>query len=349
MYGVVIGKGYIRKLFGVNMLNQDFVHLHVHSEYSLLDGLGSPAQYAERAAKLGFSSIAITDHGNIDGHLKWQRACKNAGVKPIFGCELYVVEDVAKKEKGDQKFHMIVLVKNFEGWKALARMLTVANLEGFYSKPRIDRKVLLDNVNDGLVILTGCSGSFLLMPNGVELLIELKKNRGVDCYLEVMPHGINGQVKVNELCLALNRKYDLPLVATNDCHYVLAEHAKAQEVLLAVQRQAKWKDKDRWKFGFEGLHLRTADEMIAEFKIQGVLNRIQYYNAMSNALAVGEMCWGFEIPKREISLPKVPGYPEDVDAFLIEKCLAQFKEIFGTDISEEFWNEFERREAADQK
>jgi len=317
------------------MNNSDFIHLHVHSEYSLLDGLGSPKQYMERAVEMGFRAIAITDHGNIDGHLRWQEECKKVGIKPIFGCELYIVEDTEKKEKGEERFHITLLVRDFESWQALARMLTLASLEGFYRKPRIDRKVLLNEAKKGMVILTGCSGSFLLMPQGVELLIELSKNKGVECFLEVMPHRIERQVKINQLCLELSKKFGLPLVATNDCHYIRSDYVKAQEVLLAVQRQAKWKDPDRWKFGFEGLHLRSADEMIVEFKAQGVIPRIQYYQAMANTREVEERCSGFEIPKRGISLPitryekEQPGV--DVNEILSQLCEIKRKEFHTTD------------------
>ncbi len=327
------------------MKNPDFVHLHVHSEYSLLDGLGKPEHYIERAKELGFRALAVTDHGNIDAHLKWQRVCKKNELTPIFGCELYIVEDMQKKEKKEIRGHMTVLVKNLEGWQALARILTISNLEGFYGKPRIDGRTLLDNVNDGLVVMTGCASSFLLLSQGESLLVGLR-DKGINCYLEVMPHTIQLQIDINQICIRMNQKYNIPFVATNDCHYVRAEHAKAQEVLLAVQRQARWKDPNRWRFEFDGLYLRTSDEMIQKFKEQGTLSRSQYTEAMINTRVVADQCCDFRLPKQEISLPKVPDYPEDMETFLIEKCLTHFKEIFGKDISREFWDEFKKREAA---
>ncbi|MCJ7747879.1 MAG: PHP domain-containing protein [Desulfobacterales bacterium] len=326
------------------MNNSDFVHLHIHSEYSLLDGLGKPLHYVEKAKELGFRALAVTDHGNIDAHLQWQKTCGKVGIKSILGCELYLVSDMKSKVKGDPHGHVTVLVKNLSGWQALARMLTIANLEGFYYRPRLDFKTFLNNVNSGLVVMTGCATSFLMMPGGVEFLVELGKNRGIDCYLEVMPHQTDGQKHVNELCCELNQKYDLPLVATNDCHYVQADHNIAQEVLLAIQRQAKWKDKDRWRFEIDGLYLKTADEMVQSFKEQDVLSRANYHRAIANTLEVAEKCWEFELPKQEINLPKVPGYPEDIETFLIEKCLSRFKELFGEDISKEFWSEFSRQD-----
>jgi DNA polymerase-3 subunit alpha len=177
------------------MNNSDFTHLHLHSEYSALDGLGSPDQYAEVAKDMGFTALAITDHGNIDGHLRWQKSCERAGIRPVLGCELYMVSDANSKNKEDPRGHMTVLAKSEDGWSALAKMLTVANLDGFYYKPRLDFKAFLANVNRGLVVMTGCSNSFLKMPGGVDLLVELAKNRKIDCYLEVMPHAIDDQIK----------------------------------------------------------------------------------------------------------------------------------------------------------
>ncbi|MBU2060137.1 MAG: PHP domain-containing protein, partial [Gammaproteobacteria bacterium] len=245
------------------------IHLHVHSEHSLLDGYGSPKQYAERAKALGHKFLGLTDHGNVDGALKWQRACVKEGIRSIIGCEMYIVSDLKIKKKGEKRGHITVIVKNKEGWQALLRMLTIANLEGFYNKPRIDYRSFLDNVNDGLIILTGCSSSFLLFPDGQEMFFNLIR-MGIECYLEVMPHRIEVQYKINRLCLDLSKQTNVPLIATNDCHYVMEEQWKVQEVLLAIQRKDKWSNPKRWKFGFAGLHLRTEGEMVEEFSKQGI-------------------------------------------------------------------------------
>ena len=308
------------------MNNSDFVHLHVHSEHSLLDGLGSPKAYAERAAELGFRALAVTDHGNIDAHLKWQKACAKVGLKPVLGCEIYFVSDMKSKEKGDPHGHLSVLVKNLSGWEALARMLTISNLEGFYYRPRLDFLTFLHNVSRGLVVMTGCAASFLMMPGGIEFLVELGRNRGVDCYLEVMPHLTDNQKRVNELCRDLSQKYDFHLVATNDCHYVQADHSMAQEVLLAIQRQAKWKDKDRWRFEIDGLYLKTADEMIRAFGEQRALSRADYYRAMANTLEVAGKCWDFQLPKKDMDLP-LTRYEKERSGVAADEILESFCEI----------------------
>lgn len=283
----------------------NFIHLHVHSEYSQLDGLGKPEQYAQRAKDLEMLAIAVTDHGNIDGAIKWQRACKKIGVKSIIGAELYIVPDMKIKEKGEHRGHITFLVKNQQGWKALLKMITISNLEGFYNRPRIDYQTLLNNVNDGLVMMSGCSNSFLLLPGGVSFFHDLTDlgGNGGDFYLEVMPHCIDLQVKINRLCLNLAGETGIPLVATNDCHYVLKDQWKAQEVLLAIQRKAVWGDPKRWKFSFTGLHLRTAFEMMEEFEKQGVLSKRQYTLAMMNTQKIAEQCWNFEIQKQSPELP----------------------------------------------
>jgi len=281
------------------------IHLHVHTEHSQLDGLGKPEQYIQRAKELGMPVIAITDHGNVDGAIKWQKACKKAEIKSVIGCEMYIVPNLKVKQKGEKRGHVTLLVKNQEGWGALLKMLTIANLEGFYGRPRIDYDILYDNlVNDGMILLTGCGSSFLTLPGGQDLLLDIYDDGVCDCYLEVMPHCIPIQREINEICLKLSKENGIPLVATNDCHYILSDQWKAQEVLLAIQRKAKWNDPKRWKFGFTGLHLRTVTEMAAEFNSQDILSRRQYILAITNTYKIAEQCWDFQIPQKLPDLPK---------------------------------------------
>jgi len=317
------------------MNNSDFIHLHVHGEYSLLDGIGKPEQYAKRNVELGFKACAITDHSNIDTHIKWQKAFDKVGIKPILGTELYCVPDMKSTGK-ESRGHITVLVKNLQGWQELNRMLTVANLEGFNRRPRIDFPLLRSADLSGLILLTGCSSSFLNLPNGEELFKDLIEK--TEIYLEVMPHQIASQVKINNLCLQLSEKYNIPLIATNDCHYVYENQWEAQEVLLAVQRQAKWKDPDRWKFGFKGLHLRTADEMVSEFKAQNILNRKQYYEALTKTVEIAEKCWDFRVPKMIPSLP-LTRYEKANPDLTAEDILAEICEKGGEEIFGKRWPE----------
>lgn len=303
------------------MKNKNFAHLHVHSEYSLLDGYGKPSQYISKAKKMGFKYIAITDHGNIDGTIKWQKECQKQGIKSIIGSELYVVPDIDKKQKKEFRSHMVLLVKNKQGWNTLCSLLTKANLDGFYYKPRIDFKMLRNVDLSGLIVLTGCIGSFLKLERSERLLSYIKKK--TDIYFEVMPHDISLQKDFYQEFEYL----DLPLVATNDCHYIEFEQDEVQDILLAIQRKAKWDDPNRWKFEFRGLHLKSADEMISGFNKQGVLTKHQINNAMNNTIKIAEECCNFNIEKRDISLPDPPGFDHDenFDQALNDLCKMNVK------------------------
>lgn len=282
-------------------MGMNFAHLHTHSEHSLLDGVGKPETYAKYAKELGFDYLGVTDHGNVDGLIKWQKACNNEGIKPVLGCEGYIVPDASKKVKGEKRYHITVLVKNEKGWVNLLKMLSFANLEGHYYRPRFDFNLFKENC-DGLMVLTGCHNTFLNCNEGVEFLRNLREV--TDVYLEVMPHSTGDQKAVNRLCLDLHHDLMIPIVATNDCHYVTKDMAKAQEVLLAIQRKAKWNDGDRWRFDIEGLHLRTVDEMRSAFRQQGILKYAEIKYAMDQTLEIAEECSQFRIEQRTVLLPE---------------------------------------------
>lgn len=270
----------------------------------------------------------------MDGLIEFQKECDKQDIKPILGCELYVVPSLSHKVKGEIRGHLTVLVQNLTGWHTLCRWLTVANLEGFYYRPRVDYDLILNSDLGGLVFLTGCAGSFLYngykdqLESGVEKFMSSfeEKAEPDQLYLEVMPHDIEAQHKYHNLIL---KKYPhLPLVASNDCHYILEEDWEAQEALLAIQTNAKWTDENRWTFGFKGLHLRTADEMILAFKSQGNLERKQIITAMANSVLIAERCCSFRIPKQDISLPEVPGIiPKKETKELITRCYNKLAEL----------------------
>jgi DNA polymerase-3 subunit alpha len=300
-----------------------FCQLHNHDQYSLLDGYGTAENYVSRALELGFTHLGLTNHANIDGLIKFQNACDKNGIVPIMGCEAYIVPDASRKEDKEKRGHVVLLIQNSQGFKNLCQMLTYANIQGFYKRPRIDYE-LLKKHTDGLVILTGCSSSFLINNDGLKLFHELCEITP-NIYLEVMPHNMGLQTKINSICKGLSTKYKVKLVATNDCHYVLPTDYKVQEVLLAVQTKAKWSDSDRFKFSFTGLYLRSPDEMLSCFLQQKNLSRSEIRSSMANTMEIANLCSGFRIKKREVWLPTVPGY-EGVDpgSFLwecVEKAL----------------------------
>ena len=300
------------------MRNKDFCHLHVHNEYSILDGLGTAKDYVGRAKNMGFEYLGLTNHGNIDGLIKFQKECDKQEIKPVLGCEAYIVEDLYKKEKGDVRAHITLLIKNQIGFQNLCKMLTVANLEGFYYKPRIDFDLLCDNC-EGLIILTGCSNTFLNLKGGKALFFDLWKVIGNNLYLEVMPHDFEDQKKVNELCLDLREQHQngINLVGTNDCHYINANDEETQNVLLAIQTRVKWQDENRFQFKTKGLYLRSYGEMKKAFQEQGVFRDEEIDWCLDNTIKIAEKCSDFRIEKQDIFLPVVPKYKnEDPYEFL---------------------------------
>ena len=289
----------------------EFCHLHVHTEHSLLDGYGSAKQYIFKAKELGFKYIACTDHGSQDGLIKFQKEAEKQGLNPVLGCELYIVPDASIKVPKEFRNHITVLVKDNDGWQNLCRILTEANLHGFYYKPRADFDTL-KKYSKGLVFLSGCTASVLTSKMGRDFFMELNDLCPGDCYLEVMPHLFDDQVAVNKICL----EYGIPLVASNDVHYVNEEDDKVHEVLLAIQTKAKWSDKSRFHFETKGLFLRSVQEMKAAFKAQGVLSKSQYLLAMRNTADVAEKCSNFRIGKQDIFLPSILMRDESEDDFL---------------------------------
>lgn len=290
----------------------NFCHLHVHNEFSFLDGYGSAKAYIKKAKELGMTHLALTNHANVAGNLKFQFACKEAGITAVHGCELYIVPDLYKKNKGDKRGHITVLVKNEVGWENLCKMISIANLEGFYYRPRVDYKTFL-NYCEGLVVLTGCSNSFLMKDSSeqaTDFLVALYEKIGSDLYLEIQPHKLTSQLNMNALCLDFKDQIgDIKLVATNDCHYIEKDDNKTHDVLLCIQTKKKITDTDRMKL-IDGLYLRSSIEMDEAFIEQAQLAEVDYLEAMANTMEVAEKCT-FQIQKKEISLPLVPGYEEE--------------------------------------
>lgn len=303
-----------------------FTHLHLHNEYSYLDGFGSGKAYAEYAKEKGFAAMALTNHGNIDGALDWQRACEENSIDPIQGIEFYIVKDHRVKEKEKRK-HMTVLVKNQTGWTNLLKMITISQIEGFYYRPRISPEVLLQHC-EGLVVMTACASSFIDEDWGLDLLIKLQNIIGDDLYLEIMPHQYAEQERINKLCLKYHESFNINLVATNDCHYIEKSDAEIQEVLLAMQSKKKWNDPTRWKFDITGLHLKTEEEMRKAFAKHKYISENLIEKAFRSTEEISRKCKEFRIKKLEVELPAVPKFKgrqdEEVLRELCEKGMADF-------------------------
>lgn len=268
-----------------------FVHLHIHSEYSLLDGANRIKDLPVRAKKLGMNAIAITDHGVMFGAIDFYKACKANGVKPIIGCEVYVAPRGRKDKepKIDEKYnHLILLAKNNEGYKNLAKLVSLGFIEGFYYKPRIDKEIL-EKYHEGIICLSACLAGEVnqaILNNNIEeakkVALWFKNLFGEDYYLEVQNNGIKEQVLVNQKLVDLSRELNIPLVATNDAHYLKKEDAYNHEVLLCIQTGKKMTDEDRMRFDTDELYVKSPEEMIEYFK--------NIPEAIENTVKIAEKC-----------------------------------------------------------
>jgi DNA polymerase-3 subunit alpha len=326
----------------------DFVHLHVHSEYSLLDGAAQLEKIERvegqakkekdvgliaRAAELGFPALALTDHGNLFGAIDFYAACKGAGIKPIVGSELYVAPGSRFERSGQDggyegASHATVLVRNETGYRNLIKLVSKAYLEGFYYKPRVDRELLAQHA-DGLLVLSGCLNSELSRQLSAGEDAKARDTAGwyqevfgKDFYfMEVQSHGIEEQERVTEGTVRIARQLGAPLCGTNDSHYVDAGHAKAHETLLCIQTGATMSDPGRWRFSTEEFYLKSADEMRSVFK--------DLPEAYRNTLAVAERC-DLEIGFGQFHLPKydVPA-GHTLDSYLEHLAFEGLKRRYG--------------------
>ena len=305
--------------------NRYFVHLHTHCEHSLLDGMGKPEQYAKRAKELGYEYLALTDHGDVAGTLKWQEECKKEGIIPITGMEAYICQDA--RDTKEKPRHLTMLVQNETGWHNLLKMCSYAHLVGFHKRPRVDYEQVLKH-SDGLIFMSGCVNSVMKPDHGEKFFCEDLANQA-EVYIEIMPHNHPLQIEWNLDCLEISEDYGIPLIASHDIHYVLKEDEESQEVLLAIQRGAKWNDPNRWKFDFHNLHLATTDEIIAGFSKQK-LPRSIYIPAMKRTVEIAKKCSNFQISKQEVHLPLPPSVTGDEFKFLEQLCVKGYYDKIGS-------------------
>jgi DNA polymerase-3 subunit alpha len=255
----------------------DFIHLHVHTQYSLLDGAIRLDDLLEKCREFGMTGVAITDHGAMHGALEFYVKAKKAGIKPIIGCEFYIAPEDRKKHAGaksssDAAFHLVLLAMNQTGYKNLMKLASIAQLEGFYYKPRIDRETLIAH-NEGLIALTACLHGgipHLILNGNMDAARREAKDLltifGDRLYFELQDSGIKEQKKVNRGLKKLSQEFSIPLVATNDCHYLNRDEAFAHEVLLCIQTGRTINDKGRFKFATDELYFKSPDEMRERFK-----------------------------------------------------------------------------------
>lgn len=282
----------------------DFVHLHLHTEYSLLDGACRINRMFERVKEYGQPAVAITDHGAMFGAVEFYRAAKAAGVKPIIGCEVYLasrsMED-KQFEYDKENYHLVLLCKNETGYKNLCKLVSAAYIDGFYSKPRIDME-LLEKHSDGLIALSACLAGRIpqYLLNGMygEALAHAKKMKGIfgkeNYYLEIQNHGYKEQAQVNTQMVKLAKEAELELVATNDVHYLDKEDAQSQAVLMCIQTNSLITEGRPLGFETDEFYLKSTDEMKELFA--------SYENAVENTVKIADMC-NFEFDFSKTFLP----------------------------------------------
>ena len=318
------------------MSKPEFVHLHNHSEYSLMDGVirlsdkdGKPSQALKDLANSGAKGFAITDHGNMYGAVEFYSNAKAVGLKAIIGCEMYISKGTRFDRGHSQKenCHLTILAKNFEGYQNLMQLSSKAFLEGYYYDPRIDKELLAKH-SKGLIVLSGCLKSELNqailsgdMTQSEKLVTWFRDNLEKDSYyLEIMDHGIDKQKVVTQALLDLNKRTGIPLVATNDCHYWKPDEHEAHDARVCIATGRKIAETDRLKFDSHEFYIKSPEQMHKLFAFAP--------ESLTSTLKIAEMC-NLKIPMDQMLLPefKVPaGF--DQDSYLEHLCLEGLKDRY---------------------
>ncbi len=311
-----------------------FVHLHVHSEYSLLDGFGNIKKLVRRAKELGMPALALTDHGAMYGAIEFFDVCSDLGVKPIIGIELYLCKRGRRMQDKDVNFdrsphHLLLLAMNNTGYKNLMRLSSLAQLEGYYYKPRIDHDALAQ-YNEGLICTSGCpsaeiprliqQGQFEQARAVTQWYLDLFGDR---FYFELQDHDLPELKLINETLIAWSQEMSVPLIATNDVHYVLREDAPSHDLMLCIQTDALLSDKNRMRFNNDSYYLKSEAEMAELF---GQIAP----EALNNTLMVANRC-DVTLKSKSFHLPhfQLPdGFASDAD-YLRHLCYQGFEEKYG--------------------
>jgi DNA polymerase-3 subunit alpha len=309
----------------------EFTHLHLHTEYSLLDGACDVKKLVDRVAALGQKSVAMTDHGNIYGAVHFFNAAKEKGIKPILGCELYVCknEDHRAAAQGDDYNHLLVLAENEEGYRNLIRITSEASLHGFYRKPRVSKRYLAEHAK-GLIGSSGCLSGELCeellaghydKAKAVALEYQDIFGKG-NFYLEIQDQGLEAERKIQDDLFRLERELAIPMIATNDSHYLCGEDSHAHDVMLCVQTNAKIHDADRFKFDSDQFFVKSGDDMARLFPDTPAL--------LARTMEIAERCH-FKLSPVENPFPEF-AVPEGhtIDSYFEQVCREGLKKRFET-------------------
>lgn len=305
----------------------EFAHLHLHTEYSLLDGMGRTREYADRAPQLGIRHMAVTDHGVMYGAMEWYRTAARAGLHPIIGVEAYLAEGSARA-KERKSYHLLLLAENETGYRNLLKLCSLAQLEGYYYRPRIDLEMLAE-FGAGLIATSACLGgpvanNFLhgRADMARDYAGKLSEIFGAGrFFIELQDHGLPDQIRVNDDLISLARELALPLVATNDVHYCRQEDASAQDLLVCIQTNSTLGDPKRLKSETDQLYLKSAEEMCRLFQ--------DVPQAVANTIRIAEMCT-LDLSFRGYHLPEFPA-PEGFtpDSYLEALCQEGARRRYG--------------------
>lgn len=282
-------------------MSEHFTHLHLHTEYSLLDGAITLPKLVEHAKKQGAKALAITDHGNIFGAVKFFQLCKKAGIKPILGMEAYMAEDVHERVVDKKYYHLIILVQNEIGYRNLCKLIAYSYKEGFYFKPRIDYKIL-EQHSEGLIVTSACLGGHIaqLLKNGHEDQARKQINWFLErfgpdrFYFEVQPEDQQEQVDLNKKLFELSAEMGVKVVATTDCHYLNLSDHEAHEIMLAIGTGKRFDDPTRFSFKDCRAYMRSPEEMLEIFK--------DHPEAVYNTGKIADMC-NFEFETKKLFFP----------------------------------------------
>ncbi|MDU2115009.1 MAG: DNA polymerase III subunit alpha [Peptoniphilus lacydonensis] len=280
----------------------NFVHLHLHSEYSLLDGSTRISLLPKRVKELNMNAVALTDHGNMYGAIAFYKACKDEGIKPILGCEVYISKkDLSIKDKSNERYHLILLAENNEGFKNIMKIVSIGFVDGYYYKPRIDKKVL-KKYSKGIIATSACLGGEvqkLILNRDIEAAkksaLEYRKIFGENnFFLELQDHGMPEQARVNRELINLSKELEIPLTVSNDVHYLNKDDAKSHDVLLCIQTGKTVNDENRMKFPSDEFYLKSPDEMAALFP--------ENKDALENTVEIANRC-NVDIKFHDLHLP----------------------------------------------